>query len=278
MTEPSAVSVPSLRTTPSGMSLMKTVRFSLGSIDIADRSSAMTPSSLPTTSLATTIGVSATGSTLTVTVLVLTAVSPASVEVAVIVRLREPLKLAGGVMVISASSAGVTETVPSGFSVPPLRVTPAGMSLMTTDEMVSSVSVTLTDAFKAIVVSSSPETFGALSAGASATGASVTVRVSDVTARSPLSAEVAEIVRSSDPLKFLGGVKVSPDNSSGVRVIDPSGFSIPALSETPSGISLMVIARFSSGSVNDAEISRKTVSSSFAAISLTTRFGASATG
>ncbi len=203
VTEPSALTVPFDRVAPSGMSETVMDKTSLGSVRPDAISSAIAVSSFPVMSLTARVGVSATGAISTSRVLTVDAVSGPSAEVEVTVRLIWPLKLAGGSSCKPESSAGLSVTVPSGFRVPADNVAPAGMSLMVT-ERVSDMSVNAVVISRSTSVSSMPVAGVTVKSGASATGRTLTVKLSAIDATSAPSVDVALIDRSKEPEKLFG--------------------------------------------------------------------------
>ncbi len=277
VTVPSGFTVPAERVAPAGISEMVTDSTSSLSVRFDAISSAIGLSSSPDAGVTARVGVSATGITSIFSVSEICAVSVPSVEVAVTVRSKSPLKSVGGVMVRPVSSAGVKVTVPSGFTVPAERVAPAGMSEMVTDST-SSLSLRFEAISSAIGVSSLPAAGVTARVGVSATGVTSTLRFWLVDAVSVPSVEVAVTVRSKSPLKSAGGVMVRPVSSAGVKVTDPSGFTVPADRVAPAGISEMVIDSTSSLSVRFDAISSAIGLSSSPDAGVTARVGVSATG
>ena len=128
-----------------------------------------------------------------------------------------------------------------------------------------------------IGLSSEPVTSLATRVGASATAATVTVRLSVVVAVSPFaSVVVAVTVRSMAPEKSSGGVIVRPASWPGVSVTLPSALTVPAESTAPSGMLVIVRETDSESSVTDADRSSAMALSSSPAASLTASTGASA--
>ena len=141
------------------------------------------------------------------------AVSVPSVEVAVTSRAISPEKSAGGVRLRPASWSGVRVAVPPAIvTVEPLakvRTDPSGMLEMLTDK-VSPLSVNAVSMFRAMAWSSAPVASVRSRVGASATAATETFRVPDVTAVSVPSVEVATTSRVMSPAKSAGGVRLRP--------------------------------------------------------------------
>ncbi len=178
---------------------MVTERVSLGSTSADATSSAIGVSSLPVTSLTLKVGVSATAVRSIGRLVVVDALSLPSTDVAVTVRLIVPLTCSGGVITRPLSSAGVSVTVPSGFTVPAEKVVPAGTSLKVIDR--TSLGAVSADAISSATgVSSMPDAGVADKVGASATASNVTVKVSTEDAVSVPSVDVAVTVRSNEPL------------------------------------------------------------------------------
>ncbi len=167
--------------------------------------------------------------------------------------------------------------MPSGFTVPADKVAPAGMSLIvsnrTSDETVRAELIS-----RSMAVSSFPEPGVTERVGASATGLTLTFKVSDRDAVSVPSVAVTSTERSNDPLKFDGGVMVRPVSSAPVRETEPFGFTVPAESVAPVGMSLMTAVRVSSASLRPAPMLRAIGVSSLPDTGVTARVGVSAIG
>ncbi len=156
---------------------MLTESTSLLSVTATPRSRAMLVSSSPMAGAGVKIGASATGSTVTARSLLTVSVLVPSVEVALTVKLNDPLKSLGGVMVKPLSSAAVTVTVPSGLTVPADKVAPVGMPLMTMSR--TSLSTIRDEVIsRSIALSSSPRAGTVVNVGVSAIGSTVTENVS----------------------------------------------------------------------------------------------------
>ena len=161
-----------------------------------------------------------------------------------------------------------------------MRTEPSGMLEIET-ERVSPLSVSAASMFRAIAWSSAPVASVRSKVGASATAATETFRVPDVTAVSVPSVEVATTSRAISPDKSAGGVRLRPSNWSGDRVAVPPMMvtSVPSarVSTAPSGMLEMETLRFSPESVKAASMLRAIAWSSEPAASVNSRVGASAT-
>ena len=274
---PSPLSVPADRVAPVGTPEMTIPRLSEPSVSVRaeDRLNEIAVSSLPEAAATLNVGVSATGLTVTLRVWTLSAVEPASVAVAVTVRVKSLLLSLGGVMLRPDNCAEVRVQLPSPLSVPADRVAPVGTPEMTMAPRLSEPSVSLraADRLNEIAVSSLPEAAATLNVGVSATGLTVTLRVWTLSAVEPASVAVAVTVRVKSLLLSLGGVMLRPDNCAEVRVQLPSPLSVPADRVAPVGMPEMVIDK-SLPSTKAEEISRAIAASSLPLAAAAVRSGA----
>ena len=282
VTEPSGLTVPALRFAPAGMSETVTESVSDPSVSVSAgvMSSAMAVSSVPDAALTVRVGASASPVTETASVSVTVAVSPDSVSVVVTAtaRVKFASLSAGGVIARPVSSAGVSVTDPSGFTVPALSVAPVGMS-ETVMLAVSLLSTSVTEMESAMAVSSVPLAALVPSVASAAVPVTVTPRVVVVVAVSPVdSVDVAATDNVKSAVLSVGGVIVRPVSCVGVSVTDPSGFTVPVDKVAPAGMSETVTVRVSepSMSVSAEVMSRAIAVSSVPEAVFTVRVGASA--
>ena len=261
VTPSTTLEVPAFRVAPSGTPVIVIVMLSEPSVSTKaeEMFRAMALSSAPVTSVAVTVGASATPETSTfITSVVVDEVVP-SVEVTETDRSKSASEFSAGVTVrpVRSDSDRVHVVTPSTtLEVPALRVAPSGTPVMVIPEMLSEASVTSAVIFRAMALSSRPETSATFSVGASASGSTETAMVPTVEAVSPPSAsvEVAVTVRSKSASESLAGVtckavRSQPDMSA-LALPSPVKVLVPSVSTAPSGTPLMLMDRLSDPSVS----------------------------
>ena len=255
--EPSALALPALRLAFSGTPVMVIVSVSEPSVSASPAwiSREMAVSSSPAVPFTSSSGVSATPVTSTGRVIGAEArESPwASSAMAVMVSSKFSLESVGGRMERPAMSCWSMVQVPSLLTVPAERLAPSGTPSMSRErDSDPSRSESAASILRLIRESSSPCAGEAERIGASVTAVTVTGREVVVSAMSPPSASVARAVTLSlkSASESAAGVMVRPSRSAGLRVQEPSLFSVPAERLAPVGRSSMMMLRLSEPSVS----------------------------